>query len=83
MANLWSGNVENTDEYQNLESVSGLTLTEGSSYQIQIEGGAYLREGTTGRGFSLYDSKPFTLVKTSSDVYIEPMSDSCFVNIAE
>lgn len=82
MANLWSGNVENTDQYQKLETVSGLTFVNGTTYTIQVEGGAYLREGTTGRGFSLYNSDPFEYTKGTGDLYIEPMSDACYVNIA-
>ena len=83
MANLWSGKIEDTGLYQNLETATGLTFTEGNTYAIQIEnGGAHIREGSTGRGFSVYDSKIISFTKSADDIYIEPMSDSCFVNIA-
>lgn len=83
MANLWTGRVDANDEYQNLETLSGLTFTSGNKYQIQIQNTAWLREGTTGEGFIINNTKPVTLNYKGDDVYIKSGTSGCVVNIAE
>ena len=83
MANLGTFEINTNNEYVNLETLTGLTFTNGTSYTIQIQNTAFIREGTTGDGFIISDTKPFVLKYQGDDVYIRtPFFFPCTVNIA-
>lgn len=81
MANLFTDRIETNGEYVTLAEATGLTFTSGNKYSIQIQNMAYLREGTTGKGFFVNSDVPITYTATSDDLYIK--AQSCVVNIAE
>lgn len=80
MANLFTGRIA-TNGYETLASKTSLTFTADTKYTIQIQNVAYLREGTTGKGFIVDTTTPITYTAGSDDLYIK--ADSCIVNIAE
>lgn len=83
MANLYTGSIQTNGDYVTLASATSLTFTEGNKYSIQIQNPAYLREGTTGKGFFVNSDVPITYTATSDDLYIKTDFQSCIVNIAE
>ena len=84
MSNLYTGDLE-FDGFQTLTSLTGVAFTEGNTYTIQIQNGAYVREGTTGEGFLVPNERPFQYEATDEDLYIKRLKDNTFikVNIAE
>jgi hypothetical protein len=84
MANLATISVSTNGEYQKLSTLADITFTSGNSYTLQIQGGmVYLREGTTGKGFLLTSSNPFTYVASGDDLYIKVDYNNAIINIAE
>lgn len=83
MANLGTFTIS-TDGYETLASATGLTLTEGTKYTIQIINDAHLREGSTGKGVLIDNTTPITYTATSDDLYINTDNSygCCLVNIA-
>lgn len=80
MANLWTGEVVAKD-YKSISAISGVTFTNGEKYMLQVDGIAYLREGTLGKGFIVKNSDVLIEYTASSDVlYIK--TDGCVLNIA-
>ena len=80
MVNLWTGNIETNGEYVNLSQVSEITFEQDKTYTIQVQDAAYIREGETGKGFYIFDCKPFTFTYTGSGLYIN--ANKTVVNIA-
>lgn len=71
MANLWTGDgIDTENTYKNLATLSGLTFTADNYYTIQVDGVAYLREGTTGKG---------VLVKTLNPIQWKAGTDTMYV----
>lgn len=81
MANLYSGSIS-ASTYQTLASLTSLTFTGGTTYVIQIQNSAYIREGTTGEGFLVSSIEPFEWTAGADDLYIKTLSEQCIVNIA-
>ena len=82
MANLYSGAIATGGEYKTLAELTELTFTEGTTYTIQIFNPAWVREGTTGSGFYIFDNKPFQYTAGSDDLYIRNKYGACDINIA-
>ena len=80
MANLWTGEVV-AKNYKSISEVSEVTFTSGSKYQLQVDGIAYIREGTQGKGNIVKDASTFIEYTAGDDVlYIK--TDGCVLNIA-
>ena len=72
MANLWTGTVKAND-YVNLATVSGQTLSSGSKYGLQsYDNSFYLREGSTGKGYTVKAGTYVQITMGSSDIYVKP-----------
>lgn len=89
MANLWKGTIENKDTWRKFTTISGVSLTDGTKYSIQILGACWLCESATepsdNDGFLIKnDPRPFGFVKKSgADLYVRANSEYCTLNIAE
>lgn len=92
MANLgYKKNVFTGDEYINLETELGVSLTEGGNYNIQIQGdgvsGVMLCEATskpTDGGFFWKSDEPFPYKKESDTLWIKVQDNKkVYINIAE
>lgn len=86
MANL-GYKVFYTDGYVDLAEEMGITLTQGSDYQIQLENPAILcvsaTQPTKG-GFYISNSKPFGYTHTGGTLWIKSLEYApAVVNIAE
>ena len=81
MSNLYTGTVDTNDSYESLATISGVTFTSGSKYVIQIANPAYLREGDTGKGFSVNTDFPIQYTAGDDTLYIRTPRP-CYVNIA-
>lgn len=83
--NIGYAKINKTDEYVDLEATMGITLTEGTTYQVQIQGAAVICESdeqpTTG-GFYCKSLKPFAWVKKGK-VWIKVQSAVANVNIGD
>ena len=82
MANLGTFTIINSD-YEKLAELTELTFEEGKTYTIQIYNPAFIREGTIGNGFYIFDNKPFQYTAGSNDLYIKVKGERCEINIAE
>lgn len=84
MANLWTGTVDTRGQYQNLETLSGLTFSSGTTYTIQgWNGDYYLREGETGEGFLVNTGEKVQFTASTDDLYIKTNSfNKIKINIA-
>lgn len=83
MANLYSGSIDTNGTYKTLAEVTDLTFTKGTKYVIQIQNPAYIREGTTGKGFLVLSADPFEYTAGDEDLYIKTENRQCVVNIAD
>ena len=89
MANLYSDVINTNGEYANIETLTELTFTADTQYQIQMDvetlvnkgGHVFLREGATGTGFSIKDANPVIYTDKGNDLYILT-TGNCYVNIA-
>lgn len=83
MANLWSGSI-NAQDYTTLESLSGITFEQGSTYLIQAYNDMYFRDGTEGVGFLVHaGDKPFEYICGTEDLYVKcANSANSLINIA-
>lgn len=84
MTNLYTGTLS-FEGYQTVSSLTSVAFTEGTTYTIQIQNGAYIREGTTGEGFLIPNERPFQYTATDEDLYIKqekPHAD-IIINIAD
>ena len=82
MTNIYSGTIKTDGEYKTLMELTGITFTQGTVYTIQVINPAFLREGTTGSGFYIFDNKPFKYIAGSDDLYIKVKYESCDINIS-
>lgn len=84
MANLFTGSLD-FEGYKTLSSLTGITFVQGTTYTIQIQNGAYVREGVTGEGFLVPDASPFQYTARTDDLYIKKLCENSFivVNIAD
>ena len=83
MANLYSGSIEASSTYKTLAELTELTFTPGTTYTIQILNPAYIREGSTGNGFYIFNNKPFQYTAGADDLYIRVPSGAVSINIAD
>lgn len=70
MANLYTGYVESNKEYVDLQEATGVTFTNGNSYQIQFQNKGYIRAGEIGEGFLINFLEPFDLNYKGDDIYV-------------
>ena len=72
MANLWTGAIADED-YVNLATESGQTLTSGDTYLIQShDNDFYLREGSTGEGVYVKALEKCYVTIGEDDIYVKP-----------
>ena len=83
MANLYSGLLSTEGAYEKLETLTEVEFTSGKIYTIQIQNPAFVRRGTTGEGFYIFDGKPFQYTADSDDLYVRIDSAYSYVNIDE
>ncbi len=83
MANLYTGNINTNGKYVNLSTLTGVTFTEGTTYAIQIQNTAWLREGTDGQGFIFNKDKGYSWTCKGDDLYIRTTLADAIINIAE
>ncbi len=83
MANLYTGTIQTNGEYVNLATEAGITFTEGTTYAIQIQNPAWLREGENGKGFLFDKDKGLSWTCKGEDLYIKTDYRDAIVNIAE
>lgn len=83
MSNLYTGTIQTNGEYVNLAELTGITFTEGTTYAIQLQNMAWLREGTDGKGFLFNRDKGYSWTCKGDDLYIRTESQSVVINIAE
>lgn len=83
MANLFTDKVVATD-YTNLAEATGLTFTNDTKYNGQVNGGmVILREGTTGRGFIVEATRCFDFTYTGTPIYIKTNAEGAVINLAD
>lgn len=84
MANLWTGTVD-FDGYKTITELSGITFEADTTYTIQVNGAAILREGEAGEGFIINTDTPFQYTAGVDDLYIAKEGDNhtIRINIAE
>ena len=87
MANIASGKIKGTGDYINLETELGLTLTQNSTYSIQIQGAGifceYASKPTSG-GVFWRILKPFRYKKESDYLWVKINNgDEVYINILE
>ena len=86
MANLFFGKVQTGGEYVDVEVLSGVTLTAGTSYLMQVQGVATICVSSTqptDAGFCLYNSQIFQYTPNGSDkLWIRSHGAAAFLNIA-
>ena len=82
MANLYTGTLDTNNTYKTLTELTGLTFTSGTTYTIQIQNMAYIREGSTGVGFLINSILPFEYTAGSDDLYIKNTYTPVVINIA-
>ena len=87
MANVGSGKITGTGDYINLETELSLSLTEGSTYSIQIQGAATFCESDTkptSGGVYWRTLKPFGYKKESAYLWIKiNEGETVSINISE
>lgn len=82
MANLYTNKIISLD-YGNLAELTGLSFTNGTKYNGQINGGmAILREGSTGRGFIVEDGDSFDFTYGGDTIYIKTNGNGVVLNLA-
>lgn len=84
--NLGYVTLNKNDEYVNLEEALGVTLTEGTTYQMQIQGSAMICESEsapTSGGFYCDFLKTLAYKKGSGTVYIQVQSNVANINIGD
>ena len=82
MANLYSGEIKCNGRYVDLSVATGVVFQVGQDYQIQFSNKGFIREGSTGTGFSIYEAVPFTLKYKGDPVYVSSTT-KLLINIAE
>lgn len=86
MSNLWKGQINTNNEYQKLETISGLTFDSDKTYTVQVRGACTICESSevpTEGGFVIRTEEPFQYVKDEGDFYVKNDSYFCEINIAE
>lgn len=87
MANIGSGKITGTGDYINLETELSLSLTEGSTYSIQIQGAATFCESKTkptSGGVFWKILKPFGYEKESAYLWAKiNTGDVVYINVSE
>lgn len=84
--NIGYAKIKKTGEYVDLEEAIGAELTEGNSYQIQVQGRVLLceSENKPSIGGFYYDSlKPFTYVKGKGKLWVYSQSEESNINIGD
>lgn len=84
--NLGYTTLKSNPEYVNLEEALGVTLTEGTTYQMQIQGQAMICESETAPtegGFFCDFLKPFAYKKGAGIVFIQVQSNVANINIGD
>lgn len=81
MANLGTWTL-NPEKYVDISTL-GVTFTLGNKYTIQIQGKAYLREGTVGLGFLVDNTDPIYFTASTDSLYISAQHKGVILNIAE
>ena len=82
MANLYSGTIKCNGNYVDLSVVSGVSFVAGQDYQIQFANKGYIREGSEGKGFCIFEGDPFTLRYKGDPVFVSSVG-KLEINIAE
>ena len=84
MANLYTGNLD-FEGYKTVTELTGITFESGTTYTIQINGAAVLREGELGKGFIINTYLPFQYTAGVDNLYIAKQGDNhtLRINIAE
>lgn len=84
MANIWSGPISNQD-YEQLETIAGVTFEQDKKYLIQTDNDAIFRVGTQGRGVKVYaGDRPFEYTQGTEDLYVKcGNSSNGFINISD
>lgn len=85
MANLYTGTL-NFKGYKTVTELTGVTFEADTTYTIQIQGGAYIREGQNGEGFLIPDESPFQYTASVDDLYIKMLKEeigNIVINIAD
>lgn len=83
MANLFTGSVNTQGEYQDISTLSGVTFVNDTTYTLQIQNTAWIREGETGKGFLVTDITPFYYTARGNTLYIRTENFPAILNIAD
>lgn len=83
MANLGTKTFDTKGQYINIANEMNITLTPDTTYTIQIQNPAYIRDGEEGKGFYIDNSKPFDYTNGGENLYINTLNSYAVVNIAE
>lgn len=85
MANLGFFAINTEGEYVKLSEETGLTLTSGTTYTMQVQGACYLCESATKPtkgGFYINKTEPFSYTAGNADLWVSTIFSS-HINIAE
>lgn len=87
MANLWKGDITNR-EWEDFSTISGITLTADTKYQLQVIGKCYLcdmsEEPEDDEGFLIDTTEPFGFTKKGdATLWVKAYTYKCKLNIAE
>lgn len=85
MANLGTFTINTHKEYENLETLLGITLVQDATYSIQpIDCKIFFRRGNEGKGFKIVNNVIFQYIHDiSDDIYIQTPHGDCEINIDE
>ena len=82
MANLFTDKIVSLG-YENLATLTGLTFTNDTKYNGEVDNGmAYIREGTTGRGFTVNAGDRFDFTYKGTPIYIKTNAEGIVLNLA-
>lgn len=85
--NVGHGYITATDEYIDVETTLDVSLTEGTTYNVQMLGKGYICEASTkptAGGTYWYSKKPFKYKKQADDLWVKlDPQQVCYFNISE
>lgn len=83
MANLFTNKIVSTD-YGDLATLTSLSFVNKTKYNGEVNNGmAYIKEGTTGRGFTINAGDKFDFTYKGTPIYIKTNAEGVILNLAD
>lgn len=82
MANLFTNKIISLED-GNLATLTSLSFVNGTKYNGEVNNGmAYIKEGTTGRGFTVNAGDKFDFTYSGTPIYIKTNAEGVLLNLA-